>query len=114
MTWRDFLVSDHQVHLEEKAWSIARPVVLQRIEARGLDPRDLQALTFEDLMSESEVEQVQDYRANGFSRDCAWSLNQYPRNGRGRTSTPQILHTMSGMWALSGMTGDANGSHRPI
>ena len=94
MTWRDFLVSDHQVHLEEKAWSIARPVVMQRIEARGLDPHDLQALTFEDLMSETEMEQVQDYRANGFSRDCAWSLNQYPRNGRGRVSTEQTLHTV--------------------
>ena len=92
MTWHDFLIADDATLNQEKAWAAARPVVMQRLEARGL-LHDSQLWTFEDLLSDAEMEVLKAYRATCNS-DCAWSLNQYPQNGRPRCSSPTTLHTI--------------------
>ena len=93
LTWRSLLVASSSDLHDEKVWAAARRPVMQRLNARGLNPQDIESLRFEDLLSEAEIDVWGHYRLRHPS-DVAWSLNQYPQNDRSRTSTPTILHTV--------------------
>jgi site-specific DNA-cytosine methylase len=98
LTWRDFLIADEAELLREKQWALARPCCrlgmptfedlhrIQSTEGVGMP-------TFEDLLSPAAHDVLKAYRAKCPS-NCAWSLNQYPENGRARHSTPTTLHTI--------------------
>ena len=50
LTWRSLLVACSSDLHSEKIWAAARKPVMQRLNARGLDPHDIQSLRFEDLL----------------------------------------------------------------
>lgn len=89
LTWRSLLVASELDLRKEKTWAAARKPVLQRLAARALNTEDIDSLTFEDLLSDAELEVLKHYRQL-HSSSCAWSLNHNDR----RISTPTTLHTV--------------------
>ena len=86
-SWRAFLVAALEEKETEHEWTVSRPSVLPfltNIEHEG---------RFHAYLTPTEKEILDCYRSSSPAGTC-FSLNQDVRNGRGRRSGVQLLHTV--------------------
>ena len=77
LTWHNFLVASDSDLRIGKLWAANRGPVVRRLEARHMATTHIDLLTFEDVLSDAELDVLKNYKQL-HSNTCAWSHNQYP------------------------------------
>ena len=113
LTWRSLLVACSSDLDSEKLWAAARKPVMQRLNARGLNPNDIQSLRFEDLLSDAEIYVWDIIGSATLQMLLGLSTNTHRMTER-EPVHPLSCTLSSRMWVWCGMMNLDDGSLRPI